>query len=305
MPKIAYVKQRFKPSSLKTIDQANEIIDEYIERDMKITLRQLYYQMVSRDMLVNTTRSYKNLGGIINDGRMAGLIDWDVIEDRTREVVDPSDWKNPASILEVCSRTFRVDRWEDQPYRPEVWIEKEALAGVISGVCHKLHIPYLSCRGYASQSEMWSSAMRLKAFAENNGQTPIILHFGDHDPSGIDMSRDIFDRLEVFMGGLKIDRLALNMNQIRSFNPPPNPAKVTDPRFETYQQKYGDESWELDALKPEILIGLIEDAVLELRDDEILAEKMKIENFYKAQLKETSDRWPEIEKKILKTRMPK
>jgi hypothetical protein len=302
MPKIAYVKKRFTPDVLATIAQVNQIADEYAKKGLKLTLRQLYYQLVGRGLRENTNRSYKQLGGAVSNGRLGGLIDWDIIEDRTREVVNPSQWRNPAHIIDICSKTFRVDRWEDQPYRPEVWIEKEALSGVIAGVCNELHIPFLACRGYTSQSEMWSSAMRLKNFAEEHGQTPIILHFGDHDPSGIDMSRDIFKRLETFMGGLKVDRLALNMDQIRKFNPPPNPAKVVDPRFQTYQAKYGDESWELDALKPEVLIAMIRNAVLELRNDDILEEKMVVEREYRAQLKATSDYWPDVLKLTNKKR---
>ncbi len=291
MPKIKYIKKTFTPGNQDVINDANIIIAEYQAKNLKLTLRQLYYQFVSRDLLDNTMKSYKRLGGIINNGRMAGQIDWEAIEDRTRAVVTPSQWRDPAEIVNICARTFRVDRWEGQPFRPEVWIEKEALAGVVEGVCNELHIPFLSCRGYTSQSEMWSSAMRLKEFATAHGQTPYILHFGDHDPSGIDMSRDIFDRLEIFMGGIKVDRLALNMDQIQKYDPPPNPAKATDSRFTDYQRKFGDESWELDALEPEVIIDLIRDAVLRLRDDDVLEEKMVIERGYRAELKDVSDKW--------------
>jgi len=294
MPKIAYVKRRFNARSVVLIDNANNIIAEYQNQGFKLTLRQLYYQFVSRDIIPNTIKSYKNLGSVINDGRMTGMIDWDAIEDRTREVKTPNHWDNPADIVDACAKQFRIDKWADQPCRPEVWIEKEALAGVVEGICRQLDIPFLSCRGYTSQSEMWSSAMRLKKFSED-GQEPIILHFGDHDPSGIDMTRDITDRLEIFMGGIKLKRLALNMDQIDHYHPPPNPAKSTDSRFADYQAKFGDESWELDALEPSVLVGLIRNAVETMRDHKKWEAKVKIEEHHRHILTEAASRWDEVE----------
>jgi len=229
-----------------------------------LTLRQLYYQFVSRDLIANTMKSYKRLGGIINDARLAGLIDWLAIEDRTRSVSSLSHWEDPAQIIRVCADQYRIDKWADQSCRPEVWIEKEALAGVVEGVCHELDISFLCCRGYTSQSEMWSSAMRLKAMKEA-GQVPMILHFGDHDPSGIDMSRDITDRIKMFMGGVELKRMALNLDQVEEYGPPPNPAKITDSRFAAYEREFGGESWELDALEPKVIAGLIRAAVLKVR----------------------------------------
>jgi len=103
-----------------------------------------------------------------------------------------------------------------------------------------------------------------------NGQRPIVFHLGDHDPSGIDMTRDNRDRLSLFAGvDITVVRLALNMEQIERYRPPPNPAKVTDSRFEAYQREYGDESWELDALNPEVIHNLIENNVQCIRDEKL------------------------------------
>lgn len=296
MPKIAYVPRNFTPSSFELISHARDIISDYQDQGYKLTLRQLYYQFVSRDLLPNTLRSYKRLGSIINDARLAGLIDWEAIEDRTREVVTPSHWSSPAEIVNICARTYRIDKWADQEYRPEVWIEKEALAGVVEPICRQLDISYLSCRGYTSQSEMWSSAMRLAAMTQRYNQTPIILHFGDHDPSGIDMTRDITDRLRMFTGrgGLEIRRMALNIDQVEQYNPPPNPAKTTDARFDSYMREFGHESWELDALEPRVISSLIETEVLSLRDERRWLAKVEEEEQDRATLAEVSDRWDEI-----------
>jgi hypothetical protein len=288
MPKIAYVSKKFSADSLGIIAQANSIIDEYEQQGFKLTLRQLYYQFVSRDFIKNNQQEYKRLGGIINDARLAGQIDWHAIEDRTRNLQSLSHWNNPAEIVEACSQQYHIDRWASQPNRVEVFIEKDALLGVIEGICRELDVPYFSCRGYTSQSEMWAAAMRLERYRDN-GQTPIIIHLGDHDPSGIDMTRDIRDRIELFMGGVEVNRIALNENQIKQYNPPPNFAKATDSRFTQYQEIHGDESWELDALDPNVIVSLVEDTVREYLDEEKWEEAIKWENTHRALIKKSAE----------------
>lgn len=299
-PRIAYVSKNFSASTRIVIDHANEIIDTYLAQGYQLTLRQLYYQFVSRDLLPNRVQEYKRLGSIINDARLAGEIDWHAIEDRTRNLSSPAAWEGPADIIDTAARGFAIDKWETQPYRVEVWIEKEALAGVFERVCRELAIPFFSCRGYTSQSEMWGAAQRLRVIAEG-GQLPVILHFGDHDPSGIDMTRDIRERLELF-GAFdmqherftKVDRLALNMDQIDEYDPPPNPAKETDSRFQGYLAQYGDESWELDALEPDVLAGIVRDRVEQLLDRDAWAEKVEEEERGKRLLAAVSDRWGDV-----------
>lgn len=297
MPRIAYIAKRFSRSSVRLIDLANQIIADYQAQGFRLTLRQLYYQFVSRDLIANTLKEYKRLGSIINDARLAGHIDWDAIEDRTRSVRSLAHWGSPTDIVEACASQFRVDKWEGQPYRPEVWIEKEALAGVVDGVCRELDIPYLSCRGYTSQSEMWSSAMRLADIAKG-GQTPLILHFGDHDPSGIDMSRDIGDRLEMFGASVEFRRLALNMDQVDEHEPPPNPAKTTDSRFSDYQKKHGDESWELDALEPRLIADMIRQNVIALRDEDLWEAAQQRESDHREEIGLVASHWDTIVERL-------
>lgn len=260
MPKVKYQDIAFREGSLAIIAKANEIIAEYQAQGFDLTLRQLYYQFVARDLIANKQSEYKRLGSIVNDGRLAGLIDWEVIVDRTRNLESLSTWRDPSSIVGACAEQFRVDRWATQPKRLECWIEKEALVGVIQGVCEKWRVPYFACRGYTSQSEMWSAAMRLRKYARKR-QEPVILHLGDHDPSGVDMTRDVTDRLAMFMGGVEVRRLALNFEQIQEHDPPPNPVKLTDSRCDPYIQRFGEESWELDALDPTTIADLIEKAI--------------------------------------------
>jgi hypothetical protein len=263
--KVKYQDKNFRAATLEVIEQANTIIAEYVEDGYDLTLRQLYYQFVARDMLPNDQKSYSRLGDIVNNGRLAGLIDWNAIEDRTRNLDELNYWDDPADIISSAVNWYRLDKNADQPYYIEVWVEKEALAGVFERVCDELEIPSFACRGYVSQSEMWRAANRLIRRAQ--GRRAKILHFGDHDPSGIDMTRDIRDRLRMFRARrLDVERLALTMEQVEEYSPPPNPAKQTDARFADYAGMYGEESWELDALEPQVLADLVRDRVLELRD---------------------------------------
>lgn len=294
MPKIAYRAKRFSPDRQDKIDKANVIIAEYAAQGYELTLRQLYYQFVSRDFIANNQREYKNLGDIINDARLAGLIDWEAIVDRTRNLQSLAHWNSPASIIDACASQYRIDKWADQPYRVECWIEKDALIGVIENVCKELDIAYFSCRGYTSQSEMWSAAMRLQRYRKGR-QKPLVLHLGDHDPSGKDMTRDITDRLSEFSEGtIEVRRLALNMSQITQYHPPPNPAKITDSRAAGYIAEFGGESWELDALEPAVIATLIRDAVFTVRDvDKWVAQQLE-EDTQKAQLEKVSNQWKNI-----------
>lgn len=293
MPKIRYIESRIRQDRLQVIAQANAIIEEYAAQGFTLTLRQLYYQFVARDLIANTPKEYSRLGDTISDGRLAGLIDWNAIIDRSRGLKQVAHWSEPASIMQSAAHSFRLDKWEDQQYRPEVWIEKDALVGVIEDICTELDVPYFSCRGYTSQTEMWNGAMRLLNHTRK-GQWPLILHFGDHDPSGMDMTRDITDRLELFMGGMEIRRLALNTDQVDQFHPPPNPAKVNDPRAKAYIAEFGHESWELDALEPAVLVELIRTTVESFRDQEAWDAKVEEEERHRARLLEASRRWEQV-----------
>lgn len=301
MPKIAYKEINLRGSSLAVVEKANQIIADDQAQGFDLTLRQLYYQMVSRDLIPNKVTEYKKLGSIINDARLAGLIDWNAIVDRTRKLRSMSHWDSPSDIIKSAAYSFHIDKWANQDYRPEVYIEKDALIGVISGVCEENDVPYFSCRGYTSQSEMWAAGQRLLRYAENR-QTPIIFHLGDHDPSGKDMTRDIQERLELFTANnLKIDRLALNFDQIEVFKPPPNPAKETDSRFQAYMAEFGDESWELDALEPAVIADLIQQAIWGVRDNDRWDESLDEEKHKRELLERASMDWPKVEKLLLRS----
>jgi len=298
MPKIKYEDKKFRTDTLAVIDNAITIVSDYQAQGFSLTLRQLYYQFVARGLLANTEKSYNKLGNIVSDARRAGLIDWDAIEDRTRYLRKLPSWDKPQSILESARDSYHRDLWASQSKRLEVWIEKDALVGVIETVCQENDIPFFSCRGYVSDSEMWSAAIRrIWKHYKDNGQDTLILHLGDHDPSGIDMTRDIENRLDFFTyyrTDLEVRRIALTMEQIEYKNPPPNPAKITDSRYADYASKYGDESWELDALEPQFISDLIKDEIKLERDEEKWQESFSQQEAERSQIAEVIKKWDEL-----------
>ncbi|MCB0094304.1 MAG: hypothetical protein KDE46_01235 [Caldilineaceae bacterium] len=293
MPKICYQEKQFRQATLDTIATANSIIEEYAAQGFDLTLRQLYYQMVARDIIPNNQKEYDRLGRTINDARMAGLIDWEHIIDRTRNVRSNGHWSSPASIMRGAAQSYQIDKWATQPNRVEVWVEKDAMVGVIESICRPLDVAFFSCRGYTSQSEMWAAAQRVQEYIEQ-GQTPIILHLGDHDPSGIDMTRDIVNRLETFMGELEVNRLALNYNQVEEHRPPPNFAKEKDTRFKAYYAEFGPSSWELDALNPTVVRDIIVPVVEQFRDPDLWKQAQELETEQRALLEAAAESWEDV-----------
>lgn len=296
------------------LDQINEIIEEYRQQNYVLTLRQLYYQLVSRDVIPNHVKEYAKLSSLLKEGRMGGVVDWSAIEDRLRVPFTPASWDSPAEILETATNQYKKPRMKGQENYLEVWVEKDALSGVLKRVTSQYHVPILVNRGYSSASAMYDSYKRFKD-AFDIGQSVTILYLGDFDPSGMDMIRDIYARSLEFLYGdysimshmedlyndldedaredidrdyyddelaqddgeyqtsrgylmskIKVVPIALTRAQITRYKPPPNPAKKTDPRSKKFIAEHGASSWEVDALKPEILNALLTDAIEERID---------------------------------------
>lgn len=289
---IQYEKWNPNTATLRTLNLASEIILDYGARGYRLTLRQLYYQLVAKDIIANTKEQYDRLGRILTKARNAGIIDWTAIEDRTRGRKGLSTWDDPASIVKAAMQGYRIDKWQNQPYRVFVWVEKEALAGVIERACYDddYRVDYVCCRGYMSASTIWEEARHYRYISAVDDQIPIILHLADHDPSGLDMTRDNIERIAMYSeldhwwknddpqpGSFGFERIALNMNQIKEYDPPPNFAKVSDSRFDEYYAEYGDESWELDALDPDVLVELVQTHIHMWKDKELWKEMDELE----------------------------
>lgn len=284
MTYICYERKRFTEAHLEVIAKANSVLEDYANQGFTLTVRQLYYQFVSKNWIRNKQSEYTRLAGIINDARLAGLMSWTAIEDRGRSLKGVNTFDGPRDLIKQSLSKYAIDLWANQEWRPEVWVEKQALEGVIGGICGRLRVDFYSTKGYNSQSEQWRAGRRFASYY-NKGQKPIVFHLGDHDPSGIDMTRDNRDRLSLFAGvPVTVVRLALNMNQVEEYNPPPNPVKLTDSRTEGYREQYGDSSWELDALSPKVISDLIEQNVLKVRNSQRWDEAVQQETEDRMQL---------------------
>lgn len=277
MSRVAYINRRFNKDTMALVDQVSELCDSYIAQGLQLTVRQLFYQLVAKNIVANTFNSYKRVASLVNDARLGGYIDWDAIEDRTRAFLRRPRWTSGKHALEDARDNFHMDLWAGQPVRPFVVVEKEALAGVLWRACSKWDVPVLPARGYPSVTVLRDFAIEdaNPCFNSEPQQDVLILHLGDHDPSGIDMTRDLFDRVDLFTTHiLEVRRIALTMAQVRETNAPPNRAKTTDSRITDYKREHGNESWELDALPPSYLYSLIDRHIEPLIDKKVL-EKQK------------------------------
>lgn len=309
-----FVDHKFNAESLKVIEIANGILSEYRAQGYRLSLRQLYYQLVARDFIENTVKSYKRVGNLISDARLAGLIDWGMIEDRGRETTIPVAWTSPAQIVRAAANQFRVDRWQGQTQYAEVMVEKDALSGILEPVCRELHVRFTANKGYSSSSAMYEAGKRLYKVLRDQDKVVNQIHIfylGDHDPSGIDMTRDITERLVMFSGltdwiesreyevedFIQIHRLALNYDQVEQWNPPKNPAKETDSRYQAYADKFGESSWELDAVEPRTLATLVREKITELIDPYQWKQVKNTEEAMRSELTKFADGYERKEKK--------
>lgn len=254
------------------------IVSEYTKQRIILTNRQLYYQLVAAGLIPNAVEIYKRLCAFLTDARYAGLIDWKAIEDRGRVPHRNSEWDNVKELVDTAVKAYRLPRWDGQDYYVELFCEKQAMESVFEPVAKQYHITFGTNKGYSSASTMYELAKRIHEQIDL-GKSAVILYFGDHDPSGLDMVRDIRERITEFLTKgsnpldemdiddlFRVEHLALKYQQVQQFRPPPNPAKVTDPRAKGYIAEYGRTSWELDALKPEVLIDLAQTGILGFLD---------------------------------------
>lgn len=320
--KIRFRHIRLSKANRERLAEINSIIEEYQAQNYKLTLRQLYYQLVSRDIIANKQAEYVKISNILKEGRMAGIVDWDAIEDRLRRPQTPPSWESPSEIMDSVIYSYQLPRLAGQHNYIETWVEKDALSGVLSRVTSKYHVPILVNRGYSSISAMYDSYKRFFSALQRK-QNVTILYLGDYDPSGIDMIRDIEARIIEFFSGctttkkgfteiskheieelydkyyfdescfnedddfdsyrayiksrFTVTPIALTRKQINQYTPPPNPAKTTDPRSKKFIEELGDTSWEVDALRPEVLNSILTTEIESRLDLNLFEEQLQKE----------------------------
>jgi hypothetical protein len=280
------VASRGRPSRL--LPEAQKILSEY---SIPITIRQLFYRLVSAGKLKNSSNSYTTLIQAMITARREGKVPFSVFEDRTRhsflgEPPNP-DFESAEGILnstiyvfenakaialeqmKQASCRFDLPLWHNQPCYVEVWLEKEALANLFEPIAEKYGATFVPCRGYPSLSLLYECSKRLSHVPADREIR--ILYFGDYDMRGLNIQENIEQNLlNDFSIHAKVIRYALTKEQIEQFQLPPNPAKITDTMAKGWIEKNGDVAWELDALEPKTLVNILEEAIVEQIDEGIL-----------------------------------
>ena len=289
-----FIPKKFTGAHKQVIKQANAIIKELRDAGYTLTLRQIHYQFVARDLYENTQQNYKRLGNILDAARKAGLVDWDAIEDRTRSLRRVPLWESPEKALERIRNAFKLDPWDEQPKlrRIEVWVEKDAAVGIVEPTCNALRLPYFSCRGYSSSSGLYEAGKRLAAYHAAGYET-IVLYLGDHDPSGVQMTQVSEERVSMYARHeIDFRRIALTIPQVEEFSPPPNFVKETDSRTKWYVEQFETEDcWELDALAPQTVDRIIRAEVEPLIDREAWDKTLAAEEEHRTVLSEIISDW--------------
>lgn len=273
-----------KPDTLAIVQAAVIAADEM--RGYQPTLRTVYYNLVVKKIITNSQKSYNRLKALLTKARNAGMFDWESFVDKGRELEEPYIREDATELLEGLEHHISADMWADQEFYVEVWVEKQAQEGVVDVACADFSVPWLACKGFVSATAAYDAGKRFAA-AESMGKKLRLIHLGDHDPSGMDMTRDNRRRLIQYgwLENLQVDRIALNMDQIEEYDLPPDPAKESDSRYARYVEEHGSGQWELDAIKPQILEPIIKAAISKYIDPDAW--------------RETKDREAEIKKPLV------
>jgi hypothetical protein len=232
------------------------ILRVFDECNTPMTVRQVFYQMEVRGYTPKTEQGYTQVAKALVAMRRAGIIPYRFIADHTRWVRKPDSYSSLQAGLEASQETYRRDLWEHQSDRVEIWIEKEALMGVIDGITAKYDVPLYPCKGYPSHSFLYAAAESIK----DDDKPTFIYYFGDHDPSGKDIPRAIQETLEEFGAEFTFEIVAVTPEQIDVLNLPTRPTKRTDSRSKNWR---GGESVELDAIPPDYLRGMVKQCIVQ------------------------------------------
>ncbi|MFZ2419264.1 MAG: hypothetical protein WAW22_12195 [Smithellaceae bacterium] len=271
--------------SLELLEQVKEIIESY---DFALTLRQIYYQLVAKQIIPNQQKYYMKLSRLCVIGRDEGILPEDAFADRLRQVDKLASYIDLADFMTTVRRAYRKDKWADQDAYIEIWTEKDALRGVITPVTYAYDVALLIVRGQVSRTAIYESYER---FAEKmeEGKDCYLCYFGDFDPSGLSIYHSLKERLMSYGEDgdrINFERIALTPGQIEEYSLPSDPAKQADPNYKRFVAEYGDNVVELDALPPDVLKELVLYCIRTKLNDELLAQVQEVELAERAKLQE-------------------
>jgi hypothetical protein len=281
----------FMGSNRVKLDLIQDIIKEYRDNRLVLTLRQVHYQLVSKNLIENNDKEYRSLSNLLANARLAGVIDWNSIVDRNRESRIPYYENDITDSIERTLRCYRLDRMKNQDVYIEVMIEKMAIYEIVKQVTDAYSITLTGNKGNCSVTVLYDCANRLKkACAE--GKYCIILYIGDHDPSGLMMIDSICNQLSLMcVPNFEFRPIALTQEQALQYNLPVNPVKMSDKNSPNYIEKYGKAAWECDALPTKVMQDILRMEILSCIDCDKYQDMLDQEENEKKELSEIIKSW--------------
>ena len=237
--------RRKHKKTIEIVETAQAILSAY----NPMTVRQVYYQLVSRQVIKNNRGQYQAVSIALRDARKDGDIPWEWIEDRLRRPRKVNMWHDLADFGNAVINSYRRDVWASQDGYVECWLEKDALSGIFEDILRPYGVTLNVGRGYDGWDSIHNAADRYKW-----EDKVTVLYFGDFDPSGEDMVRSLEERLNFFGVYPEIIKCALVLDDIKQYNLPSDFTKVSDTRSAAFVEKYGDLAVELDALPADVLL---------------------------------------------------
>ncbi len=239
-----------------------------------MTVRQVFYRAVSSGLIGKTEADYKQtIGRLLVEMRRDGTIPFEWLADNTRWMRKPTSYSSQERMLQITAQTYRRAIWNDQHDYVEVWLEKEALAGVVVDVTAEWDVPLMVTRGYPSLSYIHAAAQAISA----QGKPAYLYYFGDHDPSGVDIPRAVNQGIRELAPDAEIhfERVAVLPSQIEEFGLLTRPTKMTDSR----SKGFVGESVEVDAIPPASLRELVRDCIERHVDRDVLERTRNVEHY--------------------------
>jgi hypothetical protein len=238
------------------IEELRATLREVVAEDPPMTVRQVFYRMVSRGAIAKSEAEYKQtVCRLLGLMRREGEIPFEWLADNTRWMRKSPSYSSLSEALRHTAEAYRRAIWDRQAAYVEVWLEKDALAGVLVDVTDPWDVPLMVTRGYSSLTYLYSAAEAIKA----RRKPAFLYYFGDLDPSGLDIPRKVEADLRAFAPAAEIhfERVAVTPEQVREFSLPTRPTKKTDSR----SRGFDGESVEVDALPPRVLRSIVEQCI--------------------------------------------
>lgn len=272
-------KRRTHADSEKILEAVTEIVGA---ANGPITIRHLFYRLVSRGLLKKSEQEYRNLGNYLTRWRESGRLHWSAFADNTRWYYTHTSYDNMAAALETTIDNYRRNLWQSQGSYVEIWCEKDAIASILYKEASSWGVPVFPLRGFPSGTALHNAADIFKAQIRA-GKEVYIYYFGDHDPSGTSIDASTISSLNnVHNVDINFERVAVLPAQIEEYDLPTRPTKKSDTRSKTFE----GESVEIDAMDMEVLRDMVKDCIVRHINPQTWSSELAIEEQERATLKQ-------------------